>query len=190
MRLCLECNSNYPICCSGNCTNLSTDRNNCGRCGAPPCTGNPPACCTGTCADLSSSSSHCGSCNTTVSSCALALFELFCFLVLTKWGLLQCNSANPVCCSGNCTNLATDRNHCGSCTAAPCTGSIPACCSGVCTDLGSSLSRCGSCTASPCTGNIPACCSGACADLSSSALHCGSCNITVSDYPSQQLTEA
>lgn len=98
----------------------------------------------------------------------------------------MCERLGQTLCSGTCTDLQTDRQHCGSCDTGCYAGEI--CCAGTCV-RNTSPDHCGSCT-NVCTGGA-ACqagrcdpwgcyygttnCNGSCVDLASDALNCGSC---------------
>jgi len=85
--------------CSGICTDLDTDSNNCGKCGNV-CTGvcSMGNCCalgeqycSGACIDTTSDDDNCGMCG------------------------MKCTGTDGTCCSSECTNTATDMNNCGMC---------------------------------------------------------------------------
>lgn len=74
-KLCGTCTAKNPFtgcaksatCCPATktaaayCASLTTDKDNCGKCGTV-CTGTTPACCAGACVDLSSDAKNCGAC--------------------------------------------------------------------------------------------------------------------------------
>ncbi len=100
-------------CCGGECTNLDTDKKNCGRCGNG-CIGATEQCCTGTCVDTATDPNNCGACNYTCpggkcreGKCACAS-DSDC--APTKGG-----TRGEVCCGGFCKEIRRDVENCGAC---------------------------------------------------------------------------
>ncbi|PKI48895.1 hypothetical protein CRG98_030743 [Punica granatum] len=60
-RVCRLAKSPGPDCCRKQCVNVSTDRQNCGKCGKK-CK-YAEICCGGTCVNPSNDKAHCGKCN-------------------------------------------------------------------------------------------------------------------------------
>ena len=141
-------------CCSGVCSNATTDSNNCGECGL--------AC---------SSSEYCNAGQCPVTNCApgddamLCVYESFVGeMVTAAWGS---------CCGSSCTELATDPENCGSCGKACVATSV--CNNGecsaptVCTEANS-----GAACALP-EGGAGTCCSSACVSGFATTTNCGAC---------------
>jgi stigma-specific protein Stig1 len=126
-RLCGSC-GNYSVCptgtacCSGTCTSVNSDPNNCGACGnicpaaAPSC--NQGVCtasacaagltsCGGVCVDTDEDSQNCGACGNVCPTSAP-----FC-----NQGVCAVNECAPglTSCGGICTNTDFDNANCGAC---------------------------------------------------------------------------
>lgn len=180
----LVCCTSPGTCCSGVCTNLATDPNNCSACGAS-CTSYPQVhstCDSGSCAyacwdgwkdcdgvpasgceaHLGSDPNNCGACD---NACG----------------------AGQSCCGGVCVDTAADPLNCGGC-GINCVDyyGVPYCCGGVCTDGTNDANNCGACgnqctdPAAPhcingacsCAGTV---CGGVCVDTTWDANNCGAC---------------
>eukprot|EP00270_Netrium_digitus_P019601 TRINITY_DN7769_c0_g1_i2.p1 TRINITY_DN7769_c0_g1~~TRINITY_DN7769_c0_g1_i2.p1 ORF type:complete len:229 (-),score=15.66 TRINITY_DN7769_c0_g1_i2:199-798(-) len=104
------------------CTNIKTDRNNCGKCGAKCSAGS--SCCSGVCTITNNSTLHCGKCGN------------------------KCPTGQP-CCGGSCINLMTDPLNCKTCGTSCVdlsTGDYRSCCSGACVNTGGNdTTYCGGC---------------------------------------------
>jgi hypothetical protein len=114
-------------------------------------------------------------------------------------GTYVCCATTSSCCNGQCRDLQTDPQNCGTCGRACATGSTcckgtccpaekPNCCSGTCVDLGTDTNNCGACgrvcpTAFTCGSGFCLChgdskiCHGVCVDTSQDPLNCGDCDI-------------
>ena len=194
--------------CSGTCTDLAIDANNCGKCGnkcagagvcvggacKTTCTGDTVAC-DGVCVDLLKDPDHCGDCTTkcgkddsgTPKLCVDAICKLDC-------------STKTDCGIDTCVDLKSDARNCGVCgkvcsTGFDCEGGTCTClagttaCSGVCKNLKTDSSNCGACGKvcdflSTCTGGACVCntgytsCSGTCKNLTNDDNNCGACGTT------------
>ena len=157
--------------CKGECVDLKSDNQNCGRCQWACPTGFhcnnsgcvPPAdwfsCqknetqCGSFCADLNTSLFNCGACD---SKCS---FEL------------------PIqtCCNGTCKNLQTDTTNCGTCGKV-CTLEQD-CCAGSCVNTTENT-----CLCNPSCQDGLMCCNKQCVDLNDDKNNCGSCG-HVCRYP-------
>ena len=148
------------VLCTGKCTDISTDTQNCGACGTR-CSGNDPCkagACAGTatcppgmiecggCYDVSNDPEFCGSCRPY--QCAGSEFCVD--------GQCSCRPGLTDC-GGNCVDTQSDLSHCGGCGRA---------CNQSC--VGGNCVSGSSCTQTDC--------SGACVDTNSNPLHCGACN--------------
>jgi len=131
--------------CSGACSNLNSDRDNCGACGNQCGDGlvcsfgqcvegcdNGLVNCAGTCTDPAIDEANCGGCSATDPSHTCRDDQT------CTGGVCGCTQTDVVC-GGLCTDPMTDNNHCGA--AADCAGanggvacgSQEACLNGVCT---------------------------------------------------------
>jgi hypothetical protein len=155
-RLCGSCGSGYV------CTDLASDFDNCGACGAACAYPGPyedGACvdghcfyscvegavdCGGTCTDLGTDPDNCGACGNV------------CPELAPYCNAGECSACAPglVLCGDSCVDLAGDPNNCGACGNV-CPDSAPACFSGACT-----TGCVGSCPAGWCGGDG---CGGECA---------------------------
>jgi hypothetical protein len=152
--------------CSGECADLTRDRDHCGACGTV-CGGgeacNAGSCetvcpsgqdvCGAGCFDLEADRNHCGDCATSCGAgevCASGSCELSCPTGFTI-------------CGGACVNTDADPAYCGDCDTACESGEV--CSAGVC------ASSCG-------TGLTD--CSGACVDVQNDPTHCGDCTTACS----------
>jgi len=132
--------------CSGDCADLRTSEEHCGRCGNR-CTGG--SCIDGTCYYLNSDRSNCGSVGH------------------------HCGSGE-VCCSGTCRSENTgDPERCA-CSSTPCRSSDGyGCCNGYCWALSTDSMNCGSCGHE--CGDGERCCGGRCTDIWWDEDNCGRC---------------
>jgi Stigma-specific protein, Stig1 len=179
-----------PACCSGGCTDLSEDPNNCGGCGTACTAGASPACCASGCTDVSSDSQNCGDCGQVCADQGVCTNGLCAQAQATP----SCDSGE-VACGGFCLDATIsppftwDPNNCGSCGNV-CQGVSPGCCFSSCVDFDSDPNNCGgcgagcatgqSCQGSACVGAISCAgtlCDGVwCTDLTSDPGNCGSCD--------------
>ena len=137
-----RCPSTMSNVCSGQCVNEQSDPNHCGGCanvcetgaqcitGTCTCPSSAPNSCpaTGTptyCANLQTDVANCGTCAAT---CDTSMGKE----CIT--GSCVCPGVTPMVCSGQCTDLSKDVNHCGNCTNV-CGSGTPYCISGVCMTL-------------------------------------------------------
>ena len=193
--------------CSGICTDISKDAQNCGVCGtkcedgqacvAGKCSSTCPTgqtTCDGACVDPLTDGKNCGACGTKCVDgqvCAAGKCAANCGATLTD-------------CSGKCVNTTNDRTNCGACATAckadeacvsgKCTTNCPtgfANCSGICTKVATDQANCGACgtactpgelcLAGKCDSVCPtglSKCSGSCANLQADAANCGVCGTT------------
>ena len=144
-RLCasgptLSCCATGTTCCSGYCTDLADDFDNCGACGAPcdyPGRYEDGACvdghcfywcvegaadCDGACTDLWNDPGNCGACGNACPPSAHVCDQ----------GVCVCPSGNAVC-DGECIDIQYDPDNCGACGNV-CPSSAPYCRSGACFD--------------------------------------------------------
>ncbi len=144
--------------CSGECTSLLNDSENCGSCGTACTNGtlcgngqcvrvcaNGLLACGADCIDPATDETHCGECNNT---CGAALE--------CRGGDCSCPSGQSEC-SGVCVDTQIDQNHCGICNRS--CGMERTCDNGSC-----------SCATGEST------CSAECVDLMTSSVHCGECD--------------
>lgn len=108
-----ECSADETV-CAGACSNLQTDRDNCGECGkvcgdgmscsqgacVEACSGTETRC-GGTCTDTAADPANCGQCGVTCSTSQVC-----------NGGVCGC-AAGAVVCAGLCTDPMTDKDHCG-----------------------------------------------------------------------------
>ena len=119
-------------CCSDQCVDTSSDRENCGACGNvcrddQSCDSGTCVCASGTdcgntCADLASDAENCGTC---ANACA----------------------SGETCCGGSCVDTDTSKTDCGAC-ASTCGGTCEGgecTCSGQPTNLSTDVENCGAC---------------------------------------------
>jgi hypothetical protein len=139
-------------CCSGHCTNTSSDRKNCGQCGHScptntPCIDGQCACpdgktlCIDGCVDTESDPRNCRHCG---EECP------------DEWE----------CCEGTCYDTDFSTTNCGGC-GLPCPfgeGLPSSCCNGVCTDIVTDPENCGRCGHQCDSDQL--CCGGFCYDPS------------------------
>jgi hypothetical protein len=113
-------------CCNGECLNVNTNDDHCGRCNRScdgPCEEcrdgqcfnvcqliPGTTCCDGRCVNLDTADPHCGACN---HACDPSIGEK--------------------CCDGSCVNIRTDPEYCGGCNAIPCWAGA-GCCNSICYD--------------------------------------------------------
>ncbi len=104
------------VCCSGACTDTSTDDGNCGTCAnacpaASSCTSGSCVCttsgltaCPSGCTNTTNDGNNCGTCGNvcpTASACG--------------GGVCNCSTQGLTACSTGCTDVQTDGNNCGTC---------------------------------------------------------------------------
>jgi hypothetical protein len=161
-RLCgsggaLSCCATGTTCCSGICTSLANDFDNCGACGAPcdyPGPYEDGACvdghcfyscvpgavdCGGTCTDLADDFDNCGACGAPCDypgpyedgACVDGRCLYWCV-------------EGAVVCDGTCASLDWDSNNCGACGNI-CPESTPYCNQGVCVANDPNPDNCGGC---------------------------------------------
>jgi hypothetical protein len=187
----------FQTLCDGNCTDTSSDRANCGRCGTG-CLGSEQ-CCNGVCTSIYSNADNCGGCGRTCpagllctnyacsnSACREGLTTCSGACVDTRYDLRNCGSCGHICPSGqHC--VGGDCYGCGVGTTA-CDVYPGSACFNLQTDrtsCGSCRNRCGTneiCsngTCTSCPSGTTACTlfnmSSACTDLTTSEDNCGSC---------------
>jgi hypothetical protein len=190
--------------CGTRCTNLQTDIDNCGTCGAACTTG---ACfdgrcvcvanqteCIGVCTDTQVDNGNCGGCGT---ACPAGQ--------ACTGGVCAC-AMGQTDCNGTCTDMQTDNRNCGACgtacgTGQSCTGGTCTCpsgqtlCGNSCTNEQTDNDNCGICgnfcelgqlcSAGTCatTCNSPlTLCGTACANTSSDPANCGMCGTVCGPY--------
>ena len=139
-----------------------------------PTDGKPDVCapgellCCGSCIDPSTNADHCGKCNTKCCSFAVCSGGN-CALVCSP-NQTTCGSIVEPNCDGQCVNVSTSDQHCGSCGIECCDSS--SCENGSCqfNPYGCAAPQiiCGSATKPNCTAS--------CFDPKSSNLHCGACD--------------
>lgn len=169
-----------PVCtspmrtCSGVCTDVMADTQNCGTCGhacasgqgcmggtcMTVCTdGAMPGLCnvddgsghaTPTCVDMSIDAFNCGHCGTVCGGDSQCV-----------GGACTC-LGGQISCGGHCVDQNTDPSHCGDCLSSCGTGGT--CSAGRCTACGGGLDLCGAPRAR-------------CVDTQTSTLHCGTCGM-------------
>jgi hypothetical protein len=123
--------------CGESCTDIGTDRENCGACGAacaPSEVCSQGACglscgggttkCGDRCVDLTTDEAHCGACE---AACGAGQT---CAAMSGGGGACVC-AAGLTLCGGACVDTQNDDAHCGSC-GSPCTGADKECVLGVC----------------------------------------------------------
>ena len=139
----------HLACCDlQTCTNLETDNENCGRCGE-----------------------NCG-----IWSCEQREFGQVCTTSnrTCQNGRCGCLPGLPDLCDGQCVNLATGTQFCGTCGNV-CNPDTSCCLNGDCLRIffDSDPNHCGSCQHSCAEGQI--CCNGQCKDSASDPANCGAC---------------
>ncbi len=175
-QICQACGGNQVV-CNGNCTDLTSDSNNCNKCGmvcpngttcmAGACTACPmkfcdklqtcvagictcgqgQTLCGQICADLSFDINNCGMCGHACGPKAGACANGMCF----------CANGGTLC-NGTCVDLTSDSNNCSGCGMV--CGQNQICVNSVC----------GQCP------NNQSVCNGRCTDLSSDISNCGLCS--------------
>ena len=149
------------ILCNGECTKISNDINNCGKCGnqcgpgktcvngrcVPTCPNPTSTVCFGGCHDLQTDVNHCGACGKKCPPGKVCIN-----------GVCQC-PVNTVDCQNGCVDLRTSRAHCGSCGR-------------ICPD--GQICQNGRCITT-CPKPTPDVCFGGCYNLQTDANHCGTC---------------
>lgn len=137
-------------CCGGECTDLNTSEQHCGRCRQPCPEGK--TCCEGRCIDLRSDPQNCGTCG---KRCAEGE-------VCGNGGCLRRCPSGQQNCNGQClSSTASDPANCGGC-GLTCTGPFDTgeCCSGECCDY-----------------NGQTCCPGGCKNTALDGENCGGCGV-------------
>jgi hypothetical protein len=180
--------------CGGQCTDVTIDPGNCGKCGTVcpahlACVQGSCQCtaeltdCGEYCAYLPDDPAHCGEC---FNACApdeyCAGGECRCAgdggprcgdaCCPAGWSCddgLCTRQCEGTLCGDVCVDLSTDATNCGRCGAVCYAG---ACCAGVCVDTETDRRHCGGCDVS--CGGLE-CCAGLCADTRSDPGHCGGC---------------
>jgi hypothetical protein len=158
-------------CCDNSCVYLSTDLNNCGGCGNV--CGPGQICCAGTCVTCPRG----GICSGT--SCIGCPGDQ-----IDSDGI--CCPTGMINCAGACTEIATDRNNCGSCGTTCAVGEQ--CCNGRCTSTACAANQWWSATACQCFCSYVSCgdtccpqgqecCGGNCTDISNDNNNCGQCGL-------------
>jgi hypothetical protein len=185
-------------CCAGQCKDLTSDLDNCGRCGARCATGKRPTCCEGYCRDTASDPRHCGGCFKpcrTEGICHAGKCLDECPAPLRQCGKTCYRPQTELCCNGKVVakdDLQHDRDHCSPrrdrcgtrcppgqiCEGGRCVTPCPAGqtrCGGRCADTTSDPANCGADCAVCNTTLAPACCGGTCTNLGLNDEHCGAC---------------
>ncbi len=178
------------FCCQGGCTNLNTDANNCGSCGARCAPGQ--TCCGGTCIDILSDNANCGACGAACPDghdCVNGV----CYAPADPCEACPGNDLSNYCCDGVCLDLLNDVQNCGGCGLDCFAGQI--CCDGVCLDPLDDDQNCGGCGVvcndnENCVNGVcqqpgpcdacqadEVCCEDMCVDILSNDDHCGACGI-------------
>ena len=148
--------------CWGVCTDLSSDKANCGACGeacveGQNCVEGACVCpaettlCNGKCISFTSDAANCGACGRACGDKQICASG-------------ECVASEVITCFGKETDLKSDVNNCGACLHKCSTGE--ACEDGVCTLV---------------CGEGYTLCNGACINLSSSAANCGACGHACKD---------
>lgn len=183
--------------CSGACTRVVGDSNNCGSCGNVCPSGvscalgectcmAPQLSCGGTCMDVMANPLHCGSCDNACGSGAVC-----------RAGVCECATSGAQMCDGACVDVQSDPNHCGGCgnvctAGRTCVAGACRCpagqgfCDGACIDVSADDTNCGSCHTTclgetSCVSGVCSCpgtetsCGGTCVDTSTDPANCGAC---------------
>jgi thiol-disulfide isomerase/thioredoxin len=135
-------------CCEGECKDLNTDEQHCGRCKQPCREGE--TCCEGRCLRLDNDPQNCGQCGKRCAENEVC-------------GEGECRRRCPPggrACKGSCIDVATDSRNCGGCSRS-CNGATDTgeCCNGNC-----------------CHYNAQTCCPGGCVNTALDG-NCGGCGI-------------
>jgi len=113
-------------CCNNKCTELSFDRNNCGKCGevCPThascyqgkcyCPTGLPDICNGVCVNLTSSSSNCGTCGYSCPGPTTGPSTGYAICSNGSCGI-ACDTGFTLCNNTDCYNLSSNVNNCGAC---------------------------------------------------------------------------
>ena len=175
-------------CVEGNCVNLQTDGNNCGRAGNA-CKRPASACIDGSCVDVQTDPKNCGNprnaCKSPASLCAAGkcVDPLKDLNNCGKPGY-ACKIPAETCVGGRCLNTQTDSNNCGIpgnvCKAGPCVA-------GKCVDPLTDLNNCGK-LGNACKSPANACIGGACVNTLSDPKHCGMSAAWVEDCTAKGVT--
>lgn len=187
-------------CCGGNCTDLTSDQNNCGGCGvvcpgvthcingvcscpfgSSPCYN--PTTGVGYCANLTSDSNNCGGCGVVCGAGTVCLNGAC---------VLNCTAPKGTLCNGGCVDVSTDPLNCGACgvicdKVSSCFNGTcqPQCppqtvdCAGACVNLAGDPNNCGAC-GNACAAN-EACSNGQCGPACPTQICNGVCTDTTSD---------
>jgi hypothetical protein len=142
-------------CCSGECTNVEADGENCGSCGND--CGPGLVCIKGKCKSAG------------VGGVTRAATDTSGVAGAAQCGSMQCG-AGQLCCNGRCVLPAVDRSHCGGC-AVLCKFEGASCRDGLCCTGDDDTALCRSSTC-PNGGVL---CGTACTDISADPNNCGGC---------------
>jgi hypothetical protein len=140
-------------CCEGSCVDTTTDRQNCGACGATCAEGTE--CCDGRCVSLLTGA-NCGACGNMCPPGACC-----------RNGECVCSGGNPPC-DGECPDYSRDPENCGVCGLT--CEEDETCRLGECHPTGDSCNDDDDCP----DGSV--CCDETCYDVSSDPTRCGSCD--------------
>jgi Collagen triple helix repeat (20 copies)/Stigma-specific protein, Stig1 len=190
--------------CSGVCSGLSTDDQNCGACGNVCAAGQ--VCSSGTCAltcqsGLTKCSGTCVNANTDNANCGACANVCAAGQVCSSGACVVTCQAGLTNCSGACTNMLTSNQNCGACGNVCAAGQVCSngsctltcqsgltACSGTCVNANTDNANCGACANVCAAGQVcssGACvvtcqagltnCSGACTNMLTSNQNCGAC---------------
>ncbi|MBI2893202.1 MAG: S8 family serine peptidase [Deltaproteobacteria bacterium] len=192
----LACAAEVPVCCEGRCTDLDSDRENCGDCGHACPFGFDWSCCDGVCVDTTTDHDNCWTCgqacaddeqccngqcsdvSADVVNCGQCGYHCPQTLPLRPWEEVDWTDPwpqpVPACCDSQCPadTPAYDEDNCGGCGIQCEEGQT--CCAGSCVDALTDEENCGFCH-NQCAED-EGCCGGRCRDLLTDRQNCGECD--------------